>query len=94
MGAIVTRLADVAIVTDDNPRTEDAASIRAQIMAACPGAREISDRANAIAEALNCAGPGDVIVVAGKGHEQGQIIGRDVLPFDDASTIRALTGAA
>jgi UDP-N-acetylmuramoyl-L-alanyl-D-glutamate--2,6-diaminopimelate ligase len=94
MGAVVARLADAAIVTDDNPRTEDAASIRTRIMTACPGAREIGDRASAIAAALNFAGPGDVVVVAGKGHEQGQIIGRDVLPFDDASTIRALAGAA
>jgi len=91
MGAVVARLADDAIVTDDNPRTEDATSIRAQIKAACPAAREIGDRTAAIAAALNSARPGDVIVVAGKGHEQGQIIGRDVLPFDDASTIRALT---
>lgn len=93
MGAVAARLADIAIVTDDNPRTEDAASIRAQIMLACPGAREIGDRAAAIAAALDEAGRGDVVVVAGKGHEQGQIIGSDVLPFDDASVVRALAGA-
>jgi len=94
MGAVVARLADAAIVTDDNPRTEDAASIRAQIKMACPGAREIGDRAIAIMTALNDLRPGDVLVVAGKGHEQGQIVGHDVLPFDDASTIRALAGTA
>ncbi len=94
MGAVAARLADLAIVTDDNPRTEAAASIRAQIMQGCAGGREIGDRAQAIAAALNELGPGDVLVVAGKGHEQGQIIGRDVLPFDDATVIRALVGHA
>jgi UDP-N-acetylmuramoyl-L-alanyl-D-glutamate--2,6-diaminopimelate ligase len=94
MGAAVARHADLAIVTDDNPRTENAASIRAQIMSACPGAREIGDRTAAIATALSDLGPGDVLVVAGKGHEQGQIVGHDVLPFDDAGTIRALVGTA
>ncbi len=94
MGAVVQLLADVAIVTDDNPRTENAAAIREAIMAACPGAREIGDRADAIAAGLMALQPGDVLVVAGKGHEQGQIVGRDVLPFDDASILRALAGAA
>jgi UDP-N-acetylmuramoyl-L-alanyl-D-glutamate--2,6-diaminopimelate ligase len=94
MGEIVARLADGAIVTDDNPRNEAAAAIRAQILAACPGAQEIGDRARAIEAALNALGAGDVLVVAGKGHEQGQIVGRDVLPFDDASTLRALAGVA
>jgi UDP-N-acetylmuramoyl-L-alanyl-D-glutamate--2,6-diaminopimelate ligase len=93
MGEAVARLADVAVVTDDNPRGEDPALIRAAILAACPGAVEIGDRARAIAAALNMAGAGDVVVVAGKGHEQGQIVGAEVLPFDDAATIRALVGS-
>jgi UDP-N-acetylmuramoyl-L-alanyl-D-glutamate--2,6-diaminopimelate ligase len=92
MGQAADRLADRLIVTDDNPRSEDPASIRAAILAACPGAREIGDRARAIETALNDLGAGDVLVVAGKGHEQGQIIGATVLPFDDASVIRRLAG--
>lgn len=94
MGAVAARLADAAIVTDDNPRSEDPAAIRAAILAACPGAREIGDRARAIAEALNALAPGDVLAVAGKGHEQGQTIGATVVPFDDAGVIRRLCGAA
>jgi UDP-N-acetylmuramoyl-L-alanyl-D-glutamate--2,6-diaminopimelate ligase len=93
MGAAAARLADVAIVTDDNPRTEDPAAIRREVLAGCPGAREIGDRARAIEIALNELAPGDVLVVAGKGHEQGQIIGTTVIPFDDAQIIRSLAGA-
>jgi UDP-N-acetylmuramoyl-L-alanyl-D-glutamate--2,6-diaminopimelate ligase len=93
MGETVQRLADAAIVTDDNPRTENAAAIRAAIMAACPSARNIPDRKAAIAAGLAELRAGDVLVVAGKGHEQGQIVGRDTLPFDDASVIRDLAGA-
>jgi UDP-N-acetylmuramoyl-L-alanyl-D-glutamate--2,6-diaminopimelate ligase len=92
MGQAAARLADRAIVTDDNPRTEDPAAIRAAIMAACPSALEIGDRTKAIETALNALGPGDVLVVAGKGHEQGQIVGGAVLPFDDVSVIRHLAG--
>ncbi|HBK04844.1 MAG TPA: UDP-N-acetylmuramoyl-L-alanyl-D-glutamate--2,6-diaminopimelate ligase [Acetobacteraceae bacterium] len=92
MGAAAERLADVAIVTDDNPRSEDPASIRTAIRAACPHALEIGDRAKAIETALNDLAPGDVLVVAGKGHEQGQIVGKTVLPFDDASVIRRFAG--
>jgi len=92
MGQAAATLADCAIVTDDNPRTEDPASIRAAIMAACAGAREIGDRAKAIETALNDLRPGDVLVVAGKGHEQGQTVGKTVLPFDDVSVIRHLMG--
>lgn len=88
MGAIAARMADVAIVTDDNPRTEDAASIRSAIMAAAPGAREVGDRRAAIALAIAEAGEGDVVLVAGKGHETGQIVGDLVLPFDDVSVAR------
>lgn len=93
MGAAAAALADMAIVTDDNPRTEDAASIRQAILAACPGGIEIADRAAAIAAGLDALAPGDVLVVAGKGHESGQIIGNEILPFDDAAVIRALAGA-
>jgi UDP-N-acetylmuramoyl-L-alanyl-D-glutamate--2,6-diaminopimelate ligase len=88
----VARLADIAVVTDDNPRGENPAAIRAAITAACPQAMEIGDRAQAIAAALDMAGAGDVVVVAGKGHEQGQIIGGEVRAFDDAGTIRGLAG--
>jgi UDP-N-acetylmuramoyl-L-alanyl-D-glutamate--2,6-diaminopimelate ligase len=94
MGAAAHRLADRAIVTDDNPRTEEPSVIRAAILAACPDAREIGDRAAAIETALNSLGPGDVLVVAGKGHEPGQIVGDTVLPFDDASVIRQLAETA
>jgi UDP-N-acetylmuramoyl-L-alanyl-D-glutamate--2,6-diaminopimelate ligase len=92
MGAAAARFADVAIVTDDNPRSEDPAAIRAAVLAGCPGGREIGDRARAIAEALNGLRAGDVLVVAGKGHEQGQTIGDAVIPFDDVSVVRRLVG--
>ena len=94
MGAASAHLADVAIVTDDNPRSEDPASIRAEVMAACPGGIEIGDRARAIEAGLNMVGPGDVLVVAGKGHEQGQTVGREVIPFDDVSVVRRLAGVS
>ena len=90
MGEAASRLADRVIVTDDNPRTEDAASIRAAVLAACPDATEIGDRERAIAAGLDGLRPGDVLVVAGKGHEQGQTIGTQVLPFDDVETVRRL----
>jgi UDP-N-acetylmuramoyl-L-alanyl-D-glutamate--2,6-diaminopimelate ligase len=85
MGEIAADLSDVAIVTDDNPRTEDAAAIRAQIMAACPGGIEIGDRREAIFHAVSLLQPGDVALIAGKGHESGQIVGQETLPFDDLS---------
>jgi UDP-N-acetylmuramoyl-L-alanyl-D-glutamate--2,6-diaminopimelate ligase len=95
MGAIAARLSDYPIVTDDNPRTEDAASIRAQVMAGCPNAEEIGDRRTAIRAAIAMAGAGDVVVLAGKGHESGQIVGKTVLPFDDAEEARlAVKGGA
>ena len=94
MGAAAARLADVAIVTDDNPRTEDPAAIRAAVLAACPGGCEIGDRARAIAQALEGLGPGDVLAVAGKGHEQGQTIGTTVLPFDDVDVVHRLVGTS
>jgi UDP-N-acetylmuramoyl-L-alanyl-D-glutamate--2,6-diaminopimelate ligase len=89
MGAIAARLADRVIVTDDNPRSEDPAAIRAAILAAAPGAIEIGDRAEAIAVAVGELEAGDVLVVAGKGHETGQIVGQTVLPFSDHATVRA-----
>ncbi len=88
MGAVATRLSDVVIVTDDNPRSEDAARIRAAIMAGAPGAIEVAGRREAIAEAIRIAASGDIVLVAGKGHETGQIVGDRVLPFDDALVAR------
>ncbi|MSO90024.1 MAG: UDP-N-acetylmuramoyl-L-alanyl-D-glutamate--2,6-diaminopimelate ligase [Acetobacteraceae bacterium] len=92
MGASAARGADHVIITDDNPRTENPATIRSAIRSACPDATEIADRANAIAAGLNLLGPGDILAVAGKGHEQGQIIGLDILPFDDIDIVRRLAG--
>ena len=94
MGEVTARLADIAIVTDDNPRSEDPATIRAAILAACQNAHDIGDRRQAIASGLNMLGPGDVLAVAGKGHEQGQTVGTTVLPFDDVSVVRELAGRA
>jgi UDP-N-acetylmuramoyl-L-alanyl-D-glutamate--2,6-diaminopimelate ligase len=88
MGAVASRLADVVIVTDDNPRTEDPAKIRAEILASAPGAVEIGGRREAIAEAVRMAGAGDIVLLAGKGHETGQIVGKRVLPFDDVQVAR------
>ncbi|MFC7334128.1 UDP-N-acetylmuramoyl-L-alanyl-D-glutamate--2,6-diaminopimelate ligase [Rhodocista pekingensis] len=92
MGEVVARLADRAIVTDDNPRSEVPAAIRAAILAACPDATEIGDRAEAIEAAIAGLAPGDVLVICGKGHEQGQIVGTEVRPFDDAAVARAAVG--
>jgi UDP-N-acetylmuramoyl-L-alanyl-D-glutamate--2,6-diaminopimelate ligase len=89
MGAIAVEKADVVIVTDDNPRSETPAAIRAEIIAAAPGAREIGDRAQAIRTAVRELSAGDVLVVAGKGHETGQIIGERTLPFSDHEAVRA-----
>jgi UDP-N-acetylmuramoyl-L-alanyl-D-glutamate--2,6-diaminopimelate ligase len=83
MGAAAKARADVLYVTDDNPRTEDPASIRAAILAACPEAHEVGDRAEAILRAVDALLPGDALLIAGKGHESGQVIGTDVYPFDD-----------
>jgi UDP-N-acetylmuramoyl-L-alanyl-D-glutamate--2,6-diaminopimelate ligase len=92
MGEVAARLADQVIVTDDNPRGEDPQAIRAAVLSGCPAALEIGDRASAIEAALNNLGSGDVLVVAGKGHEQGQTISGVVHPFDDVSVIRELVG--
>ena len=83
MGAAAAANADVLFVTDDNPRSEDPASIRAAIMAACPEANEVGDRAEAILRGVDALGPGDALLIAGKGHESGQVIGTDIYPFDD-----------
>ena len=88
MGAVATRMSDIVIVTDDNPRSEDPAAIRSAIMAGAPGATEVGGRREAIAEAIRIARDGDIVLVAGKGHETGQIIGDRVLPFDDALVAR------
>ena len=93
MGVEAAKAADVVIITDDNPRSEDPALIRRAIISAAPGAIEIGDRRAAIAAALEGLRDGDVLVVAGKGHEQGQIVKGEVIPFDDAETIRELGGA-
>jgi UDP-N-acetylmuramoyl-L-alanyl-D-glutamate--2,6-diaminopimelate ligase len=89
MGAIATANADRVIVTDDNPRSEDPKAIRAQILAAAPGAAEIGDRGEAIASAVASLHRGDVLLVAGKGHETGQIIGDRTLPFSDHAAVEA-----
>ncbi len=93
MGAIAARLADHVIVTDDNPRSEDAGMIRRAILAACSDAREIGDRAVAIREGAAMLGPSDLLLLAGKGHERGQIVGSKVLPFSDAEVARAAAAA-
>jgi len=97
MGKVAARDADMVIVTDDNPRGEDAAAIRAMVLAGCPDAREIGDRREAIGAAIAAAKAGDIVLVAGKGHEQGQIIGSGagtrVLPFDDVTVAREMSGA-
>ncbi|MEP9379585.1 UDP-N-acetylmuramoyl-L-alanyl-D-glutamate--2,6-diaminopimelate ligase [Aquabacter sp. CN5-332] len=92
MGAIAAKGADIVIVTDDNPRSENPAAIRAEILAAAPGAREIGDRAEAIDAAVKMLQPGDALVVAGKGHETGQIIGDRTLPFSDTAAVLAALG--
>ncbi|RED28506.1 UDP-N-acetylmuramoylalanyl-D-glutamate--2,6-diaminopimelate ligase [Rhodopseudomonas thermotolerans] len=94
MGAIAAEHADAAIVTDDNPRNEDPAAIRAAILAAAPGAREIGDRAEAIRTAIGELQPGDALLIAGKGHETGQIVGDRVLPFSDHDAARAALSAS
>ncbi|WP_324749520.1 UDP-N-acetylmuramoyl-L-alanyl-D-glutamate--2,6-diaminopimelate ligase [Sphingomonas sp. LY54] len=88
MGEVAARMSDLAIVTDDNPRSEDPAAIRRDILAGAPAAIEVPGRREAIAYAVAEAGSDDIILLAGKGHEQGQIIGDRVLPFDDVSVAR------
>jgi len=98
MGEIAARLSDLLVVTDDNPRTEDPAAIRAEVLAGARGlddldqrpadVREVGGRRTAIREALAAAGPGDIVLVAGKGHETGQEIQGVVHPFDDRDVVR------
>jgi UDP-N-acetylmuramoyl-L-alanyl-D-glutamate--2,6-diaminopimelate ligase len=92
MGEIAARLADIAIVTDDNPRSEDPASIRAAILAAAPGAREIGDRREAIRAGAALLREGDVLAIAGKGHEQGQLVAGVNHLFDDVAETAAALG--
>jgi UDP-N-acetylmuramoyl-L-alanyl-D-glutamate--2,6-diaminopimelate ligase len=89
MGAIAAENADRVIITDDNPRSERPEAIRAAILAAAGGAGEIGDRAAAIRAAIEELGPGDALLIAGKGHETGQIVGGDVLPFSDHEAVAA-----
>lgn len=90
MGRIASENADQVIVTDDNPRSENPATIRAAILAAAPGATEIEDRAQAIRAGIAQLTPGDVLLIAGKGHETGQIVGGQVLPFSDHDAVRTV----
>lgn len=94
MGEIAARLADRVYVTDDNPRSEEPAAIRAAILAACPGAVEIGDRHAAIRAAVAELRAGDLLLLAGKGHELGQIVGKETRPFDDAQEAREAVSAA
>ncbi|MEA2948559.1 MAG: UDP-N-acetylmuramoyl-L-alanyl-D-glutamate--2,6-diaminopimelate ligase [Alphaproteobacteria bacterium] len=95
MGAIAAQMADRVIVTDDNPRSEDPAKIRAAILEAAPGAIEIGDRREAIRSSITQLRPGDMLLIAGKGHETGQIVGKQVLPFSDHEAVAAaLEGGA
>ena len=92
MGEVATRLSDRVYVTDDNPRTEPPAEIRRAILEAAPNAIEIGDRREAIATAVVELTPGDLLVIAGKGHETGQIIGTETYPFDDVAIAREIAG--
>ena len=95
MGEIATRQADDVIVTDDNPRSEDPDMIRHAILETAPNAREIGDRGEAIRTIIAELKKGDTLVIAGKGHETGQIIGADIIPFSDQDTaLDALKGGA
>ena len=93
MGRIAAAHADRVIVTDDNPRSEDPAAIRAEALAGCPDAEEFSDRGAAIAAAIEGLEAGDALVIAGKGHEAGQTIGDQTIPFDDTAVARQAVAA-
>ncbi|MEO1107641.1 MAG: UDP-N-acetylmuramoyl-L-alanyl-D-glutamate--2,6-diaminopimelate ligase [Pseudomonadota bacterium] len=96
MGAAATNHADIVFVTDDNPRSEDPGAIRAAVMEGAPGATEVGDRAEAILRGIDALQPGDALLIAGKGHETGQVVGDQVLPFDDVEqasiSVAALDG--
>jgi UDP-N-acetylmuramoyl-L-alanyl-D-glutamate--2,6-diaminopimelate ligase len=94
MGQVTTARADLVYVTDDNPRSEEPGAIRRAILAAAPGAVEIGDRRAAIHAAIAALQPGDVLVIAGKGHETGQIVGAETLPFDDVAVAVEALGSA
>jgi UDP-N-acetylmuramoyl-L-alanyl-D-glutamate--2,6-diaminopimelate ligase len=87
MGRIAHDYADVVIITDDNPRTEDAASIRQQVLSGCDAALEIGDRRQAIEHSIQQLSPTDILVIAGKGHEKYQLIGTGKVPFDDMQVV-------
>ena len=93
MGAIAADKADRVVVTDDNPRSENPAAIRAAILQAAPGAIEIGDRREAIRTTVAQLVRGDVLLIAGKGHETGQIVGKQVLPFSDHEAVAAAIAA-
>jgi UDP-N-acetylmuramoyl-L-alanyl-D-glutamate--2,6-diaminopimelate ligase len=88
MGRAANTLADVITVTDDNPRSEDPAAIRKAVLAACPRGKDVADRKQAIYDALKELGEGDILVIAGKGHEKTQTVGDKIFPFDDAQVVR------
>jgi UDP-N-acetylmuramoyl-L-alanyl-D-glutamate--2,6-diaminopimelate ligase len=92
MGRAAAEAADRVWITDDNPRSENPAAIRAAVMAGCPGAIDAGARGEAIAKAMGALGPGDVLAVAGKGHETGQEIAGTIHPFDDVAMVRKLAG--
>jgi UDP-N-acetylmuramoyl-L-alanyl-D-glutamate--2,6-diaminopimelate ligase len=94
MGAIAAGLADRVYVTDDNPRGEVPAAIRAEVLTAAPGAVEIGDRREAIAAAIDAMTAGDLLLVAGKGHETGQIIGDRTIPYSDHEAVATLLNGA
>lgn len=94
MGRIADAMADLVIVTDDNPRGEDPLAIRREILAGSPGAREIGDRAEAIGAAVDGLAAGDLLLIAGKGHETGQVVGQETLPFNDVAVARLAAGEA
>ncbi|SFT82062.1 UDP-N-acetylmuramoyl-L-alanyl-D-glutamate--2,6-diaminopimelate ligase [Sedimentitalea nanhaiensis] len=98
MGRAAAENADLLIVTDDNPRSEDPAAIRAAVLAGAPDASEVGDRAEAILRGVDALGRGDALLIAGKGHETGQIVGDDILPFDDVEqasvAVAALDGGS
>ena len=89
MGAVAVDKSDVAIVTDDNPRSEEPAEIRREILAAAPGAMEIPGRGTAVAQAIAGLGEGDVLLIAGKGHETGQIVKGTIIPYSDHDAVAA-----
>ncbi|WP_052045775.1 UDP-N-acetylmuramoyl-L-alanyl-D-glutamate--2,6-diaminopimelate ligase [Candidatus Paracaedibacter symbiosus] len=93
MGEAANECADVVFVTDDNPRLEDPSFIRAQVLSHCPKGQEVADRFVAISQAIQGLGPQDILLIAGKGHEIGQIIRNDVIPFDDVQVVRQILGS-